>query len=75
MSIPNIGLLLKVTPFLQIIDELSYFVYHNVSYDFNFQFASNLSWNWTRCKFAPPPFLPPDITKLFKSDDPAEKLL
>lgn len=53
-SIPNIGLLLKIGPFLNMLDDLSYFVYHNAIYDDCFSYVCNLSWNWANAKWIPP---------------------
>jgi hypothetical protein len=74
VSIPNIGLLLKVGPFLGMLDDLSYFVYHSTAYDRNFKYVSELSWNWTNAKWTPPAFLTDVLSfSLSSTDDYAQK--
>jgi hypothetical protein len=74
VSIPNIGLLLKVGPFLGMLDDLSYFVYHSTAYDRNFKYVSELSWNWTNAKWTPPAFLTDSLSfSLSSTDDYAQK--
>jgi hypothetical protein len=46
------------------LDDLSYFVYHNVQYDRNFKYISELSWNWTQSKWAPPSIITDTIGSL-----------
>lgn len=48
-------MLFRISPFLGLIDDLSYFVYHNTTrYDIGFRFYSRLCWNWTNSKWRPP---------------------
>jgi hypothetical protein len=55
VSIPNIGLLIKISPFLLLVDDLSYFVYYNSAhFDTTFRFVSELCWNWTHSKWELP---------------------
>lgn len=52
IQIPNIGLLIKITPLIALIDDLSYFVYYNLTrFNTGFRFFSELSWNWTHSKW------------------------
>jgi hypothetical protein len=51
VGIPNAGLLLKTGPFIGLLDDLSYFVYHNSNYDKIFKYFSEISWNWTNSKW------------------------
>jgi hypothetical protein len=57
VSVPNLGLIMRLTPFILIIDDFSYFVYHNAPYDLSFKYAIDLCWNWTHSKWQPPSFI------------------
>lgn len=46
-----------MTPFLVIIDDLSYFSYHNATYDASVKFVADLCWNWSYSKWQPPEFI------------------
>lgn len=72
VNVPNIGLFIKVSPLLSLIDEFSYFVYHSTPYDKGFTFVINLSWNWTNSKFVPPQFIA-DALHLSTESTPTEK--
>lgn len=54
LSIPVIGLLIRVTPLVSLVDEFSFYVYHKAPYDRGFLFISELCWNWTNSKWLPP---------------------
>lgn len=51
IAVPNVGLLLKIGPFIGTVDDLSYFVYHNQNYDRVFKYFSEVAWNWTNSKW------------------------
>lgn len=53
VSTPNSGLLLRISPFILILDEFSYYAYHNKTYDPGFVFLVELSWNVTNFKWIP----------------------
>lgn len=74
VTIPNIGLLIKISPLLTLIDDFSYFVYHMPIYDKGFTFVTNLSWNWTNGKWVPPQFLA-DALHLSTESTPAQKII
>jgi hypothetical protein len=74
VSIPNIGLFFKVGPFLGMLDDLSYFVYHDIAFDPNFKYVCELSWNWTNGKWAPPTILTDALHfSLSSTDDYSQK--
>jgi hypothetical protein len=39
--------------FLNLLDDLSYFIYHNTTYDGAFTYISDLSWEWVNAKWIP----------------------
>lgn len=53
ISTPNIGLFLRLSPVIGLIDELSYFTYHEATYDTTTDYMSNLCWNLTNSKWIP----------------------
>jgi hypothetical protein len=58
ISVPNIGLIIKISPFINLVDDFSYFVYSDTTnFDIGFRFVSELCWNLTHSKWVPPEFL------------------
>jgi hypothetical protein len=53
ISLPNVGLFLRITPFIIFLDEFSYYKYHAATYDRSFVIISRLFWNWTNEKWVP----------------------
>jgi hypothetical protein len=51
LAMPNVGLLLKIGPFIGMVEDLSYFVYHDSNYDGVFKYFSEIAWNWTNSKW------------------------
>jgi hypothetical protein len=76
VSIPNIGLLLKVSSLILIVDEFSYFAYRRSAYDSVFGSFSELCWNWTNAKWVPPSILTDSLKiNLASNDDYSKKWL
>jgi hypothetical protein len=60
-SIPDIGLLLRLAEILNTLDELSYFTYHNTTYNAAFAYFCDLSWGWVNSKWRPPSIIESSI--------------
>lgn len=54
LAIPNINLLIRLSPFVAAIDELTYYEYHSTVYDRGFSFITAICWGWTNGKFILP---------------------
>lgn len=54
IATPNIGLILRITPFIALFDEFSYYAYHQAVYDRGFKYIAELCWNLTNAKWVPP---------------------
>lgn len=50
-------MLLRVGPFLSLLDDFSYFTYHGTEYDLGFELISEACWNWSSAKWVPPALL------------------
>lgn len=53
MSTPDLVQLLRLSPFVVIIDELSYYAYHTAKYDRGFIFIAELSWEVNNGRWVP----------------------
>ena len=53
ISTPNSGLIMRISPFIIILDEFSYYAYHAAKYDRGFQILVEISWNITNTKWVP----------------------
>lgn len=51
---PMVGVLMRVSPLVSLIDEFAFYVYHRAPYDRGFMFVADLCWNWTNNKWVPP---------------------
>lgn len=58
LSIPNLALFIRMVAMLRVVDDLSYYSYHQSLYDNSFRSISKLSWNITNNKWIMP-FLKP----------------
>lgn len=54
IATPNIGLIMRITPFIALFDEFSYYAYHQAVYDRGFKYIAELCWNLTNAKWVPP---------------------
>ena len=54
VSTPTTVQLLRLSPFVIIIDEFSYYAYHTASYDRGFRFLVELCWEFNNAKWIPP---------------------
>lgn len=51
ISVPNIRLLLQISSFVNLLEELSFFTYHSFQYDPGFNLVINSNWNITNAKW------------------------
>lgn len=54
LSFPNIGLLLSISPFIVVFDEMSYYAYHTTQYNRGFKFFAERCWELNNGKWVPP---------------------
>lgn len=57
LQIPNLGLILKVSSLLELIDDFSYFAYRATMFDSGFGEIAKQCWNWSNNKWLPPSFI------------------
>lgn len=53
-SVPNLAMLLRLSPLVTLIDEFSYYTYHDAQYDRGFRFIAELCWQINNAKWVPP---------------------
>lgn len=54
ISFPSIGILVRFSPLISLVDDLAFYVYHRPSYDKGFQYVKKLCSEWTQNKWIPP---------------------
>lgn len=54
ISIPTIGVMMRLSPTLSLVDEYAFYVYHMVNYDRGFLFIAKLCSELTDDKWIPP---------------------
>lgn len=52
-STPNIGLVFRVSQVFSLVDDYTYFLYHDMDYDREFDTVINIAWNITNSKWLP----------------------
>jgi hypothetical protein len=54
LSVPAIGVLMRLSPVISLIDEYSFYAFHKATYDKGFAYFSTLCLEWTNNKWVPP---------------------
>ena len=54
VSTPTAVQLLRLSPFVLVVDEFSYYAYHTTRYDRGFRFLVEWCWEFNNAKWVPP---------------------
>lgn len=54
VSLPAIGVALRLSPVAALVDEFTYYQYHEARYDLGFRYLTEMCWNFTNSKWIPP---------------------
>lgn len=66
ISVSFIGIIVRLSPLISLVDELAMYAYHRPKYDSGFSYLSELFLDWTKGKWVPP-FCDPIAAELAKA--------